>query len=338
MKLEQNYSLKHLNTFGIDQQAASYVLLREGAELAEAINQAKGLGQELRVLGGGSNLLLTQDQPHFFVQPGFDNIQVLEESNTTVQVRVDAGFNWHNWVLYSLNQGWYGLENLSLIPGMVGAAPIQNIGAYGVEVKDFVKAVHFRSLRDASQHVLSNEECRFAYRDSLFKQELKGEIFIESVVFELLKQPNINTSYGAIEQELEAMAVKNPSPKDVSAAVIKIRQSKLPDPAVLGNSGSFFKNPILPVKQVNSLQEQFPNIPVYPISEQEAKVAAGWLIEQSGWKGKRVGPCGVHEKQALVLVNYGGASGAQVLSLAKDVISAVEERFSVSLEPEVNVW
>lgn len=338
MKLEQNFSLKNLNTFGIDQQAATYVLLRDSSELSEAIEQAKAKGQELRVLGGGSNLLLTQDQPHFFVQPGFSNIRVLQDSQSTVQVQVDAGYNWHQWVLYSLNQGWYGLENLSLIPGMVGAAPIQNIGAYGVEVKDFVKEVHFRSLTDAKKHVLSKEECRFAYRDSLFKQELKGEVFIESVVFELLKQPNINTSYGAIEQELEAMKVNNPGPMDVSAAVIKIRQSKLPDPAVLGNSGSFFKNPILDMEQILSLQDKFPNIPVYPISAQEAKVAAGWLIEQSGWKGKRVGPCGVHEKQALVLVNYGGASGAQVLALANEVISAVQEKFSVKLEPEVNVW
>jgi UDP-N-acetylmuramate dehydrogenase len=264
-------------------------------------------------------------------------IALLEETSDTVLIGVQAGENWHELVIQCLKKGWFGIENLSLIPGSVGAAPMQNIGAYGVEVKQVIEHVHYYDLGKKEMKILSNAECRFGYRESIFKQELKDKAVIWQVDFRLSKQPSAKMEYGDIKAVLDGKGLLNPTPKDVSDAVIQIRQSKLPDPAEIGNAGSFFKNPVVDVAIYNVLKENYPEAPSYPAGDGLVKIPAGWLIEKAGWKGKTIGNYGVHARQALVLVNYGGAKGSDIYQLAKDIQADVLAKFGVELQMEVNL-
>lgn len=284
-------------------------------------------------------MLLTRDIDKTVLHINLKGKRVVEESDEEVLVEACAGENWHEFVMWCIENGFGGLENLSLIPGNVGSSPIQNIGAYGVEVKDYFEycqAIHIQTLEPRK---FTFEDCRFAYRDSVFKRELKGQYIITKVVFRLTKTNHkINTNYGAIRQLLEDKGISSPGIKDVSAAVIAIRQSKLPDPAELGNSGSFFKNPIISAGHYEKLKQRFPEMPGYPVSEELIKVPAGWLIEKAGLKGYRKGDAGVHKNQALVLVNYGSASGEEILYLSKTIQQKVLNLFGIELLPEVNIF
>lgn len=334
--IQKNVSLKPYNTFGIDVNARRFVSVTSVDELKNVIAQNRH--ERLFVMGGGSNMLLTQDVDALVIQINLRGKEVLKQTDDSVWVEVQAGESWHEFVLYAISNDWGGIENMSLIPGNVGTSPIQNIGAYGREIKDtFVscKALHLETLEI---HEFTNEACKFGYRESIFKQSVKGEYIIVSVVFKLTRRNHvINTAYGDIQAELAAQGVTRPTIADVSRAVIAIRQSKLPDPKVLGNSGSFFKNPVIPATQFDALKLRFPDIKSFPVSETEVKVPAGWLIEKAGLKGKRWGNAGVHEKQALVIVNYGGASGAEILEVSKKVQREVFDQFGVAIEAEVNV-
>jgi len=331
---QENISLKPFNTFGIDAKAIFFVEVSSPKELEEVLNQNQS---SLLILGGGSNILLTEDFKGLVVKNNITGIELIEESDSEVILKVGSGENWHQFVMYCIDHNFCGIENLSLIPGSVGASPMQNIGAYGVEVKDVIAEVEAFDLRDYSTRIFNNKECEFDYRSSIFKTVEKGNYFITSVTFRLKKQPNLNTSYGAIEDELNRMNISNPSVKDVSNAVVNIRQSKLPDPAVIGNSGSFFKNPIITSEEFNSLVIKFEKVPNYKQENGTYKIAAGWLIEQCGWKGKRMRDYGVHDKQALVLVNHGKATGDEIFRLSEDIISSVKEKFNITLEREVNI-
>ncbi len=334
MNIQQNISLKEYNTFGIDVTAKRFVSVESFYELQEVIKQEK----DIFLLSGGSNMLLTGDIEKLVVHVNIKGISIDAESESHVNLTVNAGEDWHQFVLWCLDQNYGGIENLSLIPGNVGTCPIQNIGAYGVEVKDVITKVEGIDIATGKRIEFSNEQCLFGYRNSIFKNELKGKCVLTSVSFRLTKKNHIlNTSYGAIEAELNTQGIASPTIKDISNAVIKIRQSKLPDPKEIGNSGSFFKNPVISTDHFEKLKEAYPNIPSYPISEQEVKVPAGWLIETAGFKGKRFGDFGVHKKQALVLVNYGNASGKDIYKLAQEIQQTIQNTFGISLEIEVNV-
>ncbi len=330
-------SLHAHNTFGFNVRAEAFLAIDNKEEVAPLLTPYLEADNPIRVLGGGSNILFTQNVPHLLVHPTFKEVQVLAETESHVTVSVEAGFNWHQWVLYCLDQGWYGLENLSLIPGNVGAAPIQNIGAYGVEVKDYITWVQYFDYESKTFKKHDTASCQFGYRNSIFKQELKNKVLITEVAFTLPKKPKVNTQYGAIQSELERMGVVKPTPQEVSKAVIAIRESKLPNPKEIGNAGSFFKNPVVDKKQANTILRDYPNAPNYPAGDQ-VKLAAGWLIEQCGWKGKKVGAVGVHSKQALVLVNHGEGTGKEIYDLSQAILESVAARFGITLEREVNVW
>lgn len=337
MQLLQNVSLKPYNTFGMD-VVAEYFLTLSDEQLLPTITADTSLPLERKILGGGSNVLITKPVTGLLIHNQLKGIEVVKEDENHVWLKVASGEVWHELVMYAISKGWAGIENLALIPGTVGASPMQNIGAYGVEAKETIESVTFWNWEEAKFTTLSNSECNFGYRDSIFKHELKDKVFITSVVYKLNKKPNLNTSYGAISQELEKMGVKDITIKAIADAVIAIRSSKLPDPKEIGNAGSFFKNPTLPVAQYASLKEQYADIPSYPVSDTMVKVPAGWLIEQCGWKGKREGDTGVHAKQALVLVNYGNAKGADVWHLSGEVVDSVKDKFGIELEREVQVW
>lgn len=282
-------------------------------------------------------MLFTKNFDGLLIKNNIKGIEVVEETDEEIILRVGAGEVWHDFVMYCVANNYAGLENLSLIPGTVGASPMQNIGAYGVEVKDVILNVETMHLKDLTIKNFSNETCEFDYRSSVFKTSQKGKYFITAVIFKLSKKPKINSSYGAIEDELKKMGVVHPSIQDVSKAVINIRQSKLPDPKEIGNSGSFFKNPVVDLEKKEELLHRYPSIPYYPQKDGTFKIAAGWLIEACGWKGKRIDDFGVHSKQALVLVNYGGASGTQIYNLSEDIIASVRNTFGIELEREVNI-
>jgi UDP-N-acetylmuramate dehydrogenase len=288
-------------------------------------------------LGGGSNVLFTTNYEGLIIHNCLKGIDVISENSEHVFVKVASGVIWHDFVLFAIQNNWGGVENLSLIPGSVGAGPMQNIGAYGVELKDTFHELEALHLGTMELKTFSKEECKFGYRESVFKNTFKNQYFISSVTFKLNKNPILNTSYGAISIELGKLGITNPTIKEVSDAVIRIRQSKLPDPKVLGNSGSFFKNPEIEEDQFESLKAEFPTIVGYPTTPGKVKLAAGWLIEQCGWKGKVVGHCGSHKDQALVLVNYGGARGKEIYELALTIRQSVKDRFGVYIEPEVNI-
>ena len=334
MVIQENISLKEYNTFGIQVYAKRFVSIDSFYDLQKLLESEK----ELFLISGGSNMLLTKDIETLVVFINIKGISIDRESNNSVHLTVNAGENWHEFVLWCISQDYGGLENLSLIPGNVGTCPIQNIGAYGVEVKDTITKVEALEIETGKHITFSNEDCLFGYRNSVFKNALKGKYIITSVSFELTKNTHkLNTSYGAIENSLREKNNANPTLKDISDTVIAIRQSKLPDPKEIGNSGSFFKNPVIPTKQFIQLQEKYPAIPSYVISNTETKVPAGWLVEQSGFKGKRFGDAGVHSKQALVLVNHNKASGLEIYNLAQKIQKTVSDKFGISLEIEVNI-
>lgn len=336
--IKESVELQAYNTFGLRATAKRFVELRSIEEAHSFFKQHKPKDNFL-ILGGGSNLLLTGDYDGIVIKNGISGIEVIDETEEEICLKVGAGENWHKFVLYCVNNNYAGIENLSLIPGNVGAAPIQNIGAYGVEVKDVIKSVDAIKISSSTSHSFTNQECQFDYRNSIFKNLHKGKFFITSVSFTLAKQPNFKTAYGAIQNQLKANGVDMDklSIKAISEAVIQIRQSKLPDPKEIGNSGSFFKNPIVEIEKKEALLAQFPNMPFYPMNNGKVKLAAGWLIEQANWKGYRKGDAGVHLKQALVLVNYGQATGKEIYDLSEKILKSIKEKFDVELEREVNV-
>lgn len=335
MKIQENISLKPFTTFGIDKKAKFFTTVGTLAELKSALLVAKEKHLPIFILGGGSNILLTRDIEGLVIKLEIKGIHLVKEEGDQLWVEVGAGEMWHELVLHSISQDWSGLENLSLIPGTVGASPMQNIGAYGVEIKDVFDSLQAMHRETLEMHSFDAEACQFGYRESVFKQKLKDQYVITSVTFRLSKTPTFHLEYGAIQEVLAANGVIQPTSRTISNAVIQIRQSKLPDPKELGNAGSFFKNPTIPTAQFDILKAAYPSIPGYPSTE-GVKVAAGWLIEQAGWKGKRIGVVGVHAKQALVLVNYGGGTGEEIKRLSEQIQASVLEKFGIHLHPEVN--
>ncbi len=344
MKILKNISLRPYNTFHIDVKAKEFSTFISSDELNELTNaKLKTPSPQLLILGGGSNILFTKDFDGLILKNEMRGMEVVREDADHVYIKVGAGENWHRFVLHCLDRELAGVENLSLIPGNVGASPMQNIGAYGVEIKEVFEALDAFHLRDKKVVTFTANDCRFGYRESIFKGKYKDQFAILHVIFRLNKRPGYNINYGALEQELERMAVKDLSIRAISQAVINIRTSKLPDPDVIGNSGSFFKNPQIPVKHFTKIKEKYPGIPSYPVDDRSLKVPAGWLIEQSGpkesvsWKGYRRGDAGCHQKQALVLVNYGNASGKEIFALSEEILLSVKQKFGIELEREVNV-
>lgn len=334
MEIQTNFSLKNYNTFGISAFAKSFISVTSEDELITVLQQQ----QDIFILGGGSNMLLTKDVEKTVVHVNLKGIAITKETEDYVWVTAQAGENWHEFVLWCLERNFGGLENLSLIPGNVGTTPIQNIGAYGVEIKDTMVSCEAIAIKTQEKRVFTNAECAFEYRESIFKKELKDQYIITAVTFQLTKKNHqLKTSYGAIEAELQQKNISNPTIQDVSRAVIAIRQSKLPDPKELGNSGSFFKNPIIPRTTYEKALQNFPVMPHYKVSDELVKVPAGWLIEQAGFKGKRFGDAGIHKNQALVLVNYGNATGAEIEAVSKDIQKTVLEKFGITIEAEVNI-
>lgn len=335
MKIQENISLKPYTTFGIDQKAEFFCIASSLDELKEALTLSKQNEWAVFILGGGSNILLTSDIKGLVIKLEIKGITLVQEEEDQLLVNVGAGELWHNFVQFSIAQEWAGLENLSLIPGTVGASPMQNIGAYGVEIKDVFDSLQAMHRETLEMHSFDADACQFGYRESVFKQTLKDQYVITSVRFRLNKTPNYHLEYGAIREVLAANGINQLSIRAISDAVIQIRQSKLPDPKEIGNAGSFFKNPTISTTQFETLKSDFPSIPGYPSTE-GVKVAAGWLIEQAGWKGKRVGDVGVHAKQALVLVNYGGGTGKEIKALSQQIQADVAEKFGIDLQAEVN--
>ncbi len=337
--MKQYINLKEFNTFGIEVFAKEFLALSSKEESIEFFKNNPLENENFLILGGGSNLLLTEDFDGLVIHNNLKGIEICEEDDNSVTLKVGAGENWHNFVLHSIELGYSGIENLSLIPGNVGASPMQNIGAYGVEVKDVITKVEAISISTGDVFYFSNKECEFDYRSSIFKTSHKNQYFISSVEFKLSKQPNFNVSYGAIKTQLEEHGIDENSltTKAISDAVIAIRKSKLPDPSEIGNSGSFFKNPVISEVQFEQLKKKFKDMPAYQLPQGGYKLAAGWLIEKTGWKGYTEGNYGVHKKQALVLVNYGGASGLEIYDLSERILLSVQQKFGVTLEREVNI-
>ena len=335
-KLLNNYSLKHLNSFGIDIKARLFSNFSSENELIKLLTNKSLEDKSVFILGDGSNILFTKDFEGVILANKINGIDIISEDQASITVRVGAGENWHNFVLWSIQKDLSGIENLALIPGLVGASPIQNIGAYGTEVKNVITKVNYIELDTGLKKELSNYECKFEYRNSIFKNQLKNKTVITYVTYKLSKKPLNNIKYGAITDELKSLK-KDTSPASIAEAVINIRNRKLPNPKLLGNSGSFFKNPIISNSDFKKLKNIFPNIISYKISNTHTKLAAGWLIEDAGFKGYRLGDAGVHEKQALVLVNYGKASGKDILNLANMIKEKIKAKYGVNLEPEVNI-
>jgi len=336
MDILNNISLLPYNTMGINVVARSFASFNDADELSQLM-EVRGASVPTLILGGGSNILFTKDYDGWVLKNEVKGIQVVAEDDHYVYVKAGAGENWHSFVEYCLHRNLAGVENLSLIPGNVGASPMQNIGAYGVEIKDVFQELEAFHLRDKKIQVFSLNDCDFGYRESVFKRRYRDQFVILSVTYRLHKTPQFNTSYGAIEQELERMQVQQPTIQAISQAVINIRRSKLPDPKEIGNTGSFFKNPSVPAAFFQGLQGKFPGIVGYTNADGTVKLAAGWLIEQCGWKGVRRGDAGCHARQALVLVNYGHATGKEIYDLSEDILQSVKTKFGVELEREVNI-
>lgn len=335
MNIQENISLLPFNTFGIDKNARFFAVATSTEEVKQLLQKSKEMNVPLFILGGGSNILLTKNLEALVIKMEIKGFELIRENENEVFLKVGAGESWHDLVKFCIQNNWAGVENLSLIPGTVGASPMQNIGAYGVEIKevfDHLEAVDRDTLEIRS---FSSEECKFGYRESVFKNDLKEQFVITHVVFRLLKSPRINTDYGAINQILKEKGIDSPTIKDISDAVIEIRRSKLPDPALIGNAGSFFKNPTVPVSTFEKIKSDYPNVPGFP-NEEGVKIPAAWLIEQTGWKGKRFGNIGVHQFQPLVLVNYGGGDGYEIKELSKKIQESVLSQFEIQLHPEVN--
>ncbi len=336
MEIQNHFSLRNFNTFGIEANAKEFVAVHSIKELETVLAENKTKNKF--ILGGGSNMLLTKDIEALVIHIDLKGKKIVEENDDFVLVESQAGENWHEFVMWTINNNFGGLENMSLIPGNVGTTPVQNIGAYGTEIKDTFVSCSAMKIDTLEMKSFDNAECHFGYRESIFKNEVKDQYIITSVIFKLTKRNHkINISYGDITAELDKLNIQNPTLKDVSNAVITIRQSKLPDPKVLGNSGSFFKNPIVLKSDFEPIHEKFPEMKFYEISETEVKVPAGWLIEQAGFKGKRFGDAGIHKNQALVLVNYGNATGHEILNVSKEIQETIFKKFGIHIEAEVNI-
>jgi UDP-N-acetylmuramate dehydrogenase len=338
IRIEENVNLRPYNTFGIEAKARYFCKISSEAQLIELMDTHIYENEPHLILGGGSNVLFTKDYAGLVIKVDLKGIRIENETDETVLLKAMSGEAWHDLVVHCVQHQWGGIENLSLIPGTVGAAPIQNIGAYGVEIKEVIQKVEGIDLITRANTSFNNDECRFGYRESIFKHQLKGNFFISSVTLSLTKKNHrLNTSYGAITDTLKAMNITQPTLTSISHAVMQIRKSKLPDPAVIGNAGSFFKNPTITRMEYENLKKQFPQIPGYHSVNQEVKIPAGWLIEQCNWKGKRINNVGVHTQQALVLVNYGNGNGEEIFQLANQIQSSVMEQFNIRLLPEVNL-
>ena len=336
MNILENISLKAYNSFGLDAKARFFVEVGGLVQLQKVL-ELKAYPKKF-ILGGGSNILLVKDIDALVIHIALKGMEIVEEDEDSVEIKAMSGENWHELVLWTLDKGYGGLENLSLIPGQVGTAPIQNIGAYGVELKDVFQSCEAMEIKTGELLGFNREACEFGYRDSIFKQGAKDRYIITSVNLKLTKRDHkLHTTYGAIEEELRLQGIVYPTIRDVSDAVIAIRRQKLPDPKELGNSGSFFKNPMISKKKFDKLQKQYPKVPFFELDREQYKVPAGWLIEQCGFKGKRFGNAGVHERQALVLVNHGGASGRELLVLAENIQKEVKKKFGLEIQPEVNI-
>ncbi len=332
VEIQEHFPIKNYNTFGIEAFAERFVEVTNEQELIEVLKAHK----DIFVISGGSNMLLTKDIQKTVIHLNTKGIEKQILSDNTCLVTAQSGENWHEFVRWTVEQNLGGLENLSLIPGNVGATPIQNIGAYGVEVKDSIVSLEAIEINSLEKRIFTKEECQFGYRESIFKKELKGKYIITSVTFKLTTSDHIfHTSYGAIRNELKD--VENVTVRDISDAVIRIRQQKLPDPKEIGNSGSFFKNPIVEKSVFERVAKKYPNAPHYPVSEDAIKIPAGWLIEQCGFKGKRFGNTGTYHQQALVLVNHGNATGQEIFEFAKHIQDTVQKTFGIFLEMEVNI-
>lgn len=334
MKILENISLKKLNTFGIDAKAKLYTEISTENDFITLLSHEEYNQNKHFILGGGSNILLTADFDGLVIKNNIKGIKVIKEDENNIWVKANSGEIWHDFVLHCIAHNWGGVENLSLIPGTVGAAPMQNIGAYGVEIKDVFDSLSAIEKATSELKSFNTDECKFGYRESIFKNEIKGQFIITSVTFKLTKKDHaLNVSYGAIKNTLDTIS---PTLKNISDVVIKIRQSKLPDPVEIGNSGSFFKNPTIDKLDFDKLKSKFKSMPGYQLPNNKMKVAAGWLIEQCGWKGKRLGNIGVHAKQALVLINYGEGKGEDIKILAQKIQKSVVDKFDIKLHPEVN--
>ena len=339
MQIQSNFSLKPYNTFGIDAKAKHFSAFSDIEQLKElTTHNPPAIGSRLTtfILGGGSNILFTKDFDGYILKNDIRGIAKVNEDDQYVYIKVGAGENWHQFVLFCIQNNWQGIENLSLIPGNVGASPMQNIGAYGVEIREVFFELNAFHLHEKSAQKFNLVDCEFGYRESVFKRKYKDQFVILDVTYRLNKIPRYNTSYGAVEKELERMKVSNPGIAAISQAIINIRTSKLPDPAMIGNAGSFFKNPSVSKERFEDLKTQFQNMIGYENSDGTIKLAAGWLIEQCGWKGFRKGDAGCYEKQALVLVNYGRATGKEIYDLSEEIKQSVIKKFDVILEREVN--
>lgn len=338
MLIKENVSLKPYNTFGVEAIAKYFAVASNQDEVREILNWTKENNQKILLLSGGSNMLIVNDWDGLALKIEMHGIEIVESNEDEAIVKVNSAEVWNDFVQWCIERDLGGLENLSLIPGRAGTAPIQNIGAYGVEIKDTMTELTALEIATGQLRTFTNEQCKFGYRDSVFKNELKGQYLILDVSFKLTKKNHkLHTEYGAIRNELAQMGIENPTIKDVAQVVIKIRQSKLPDPKKIGNSGSFFKNPIIDQKLFDELKLKFPKIVGYPSGDDKVKVAAGWLIENAGWKGKRFGDAGVHKDQALVLVNHGNATGKEIYDLSEKIIQDIFEKYNIHLEREVNV-
>lgn len=338
MVIKNDVSLRAFNTFGIEAHANSYIELTQLSQLEKIQPFFNNAAYPFLLLGGGSNILLTGDFKGVVARVRLKGITVVEQSSDHILVKAMAGENWEQFVEYCVHRGWGGLENMTMIPGNVGTSPIQNIGAYGSELKDVFHSLEAYELTTGTTHSFSASDCNFGYRDSFFKREGKNKFIILSVCFRLTRNHhNIRLQYGPVKAELEKMEIDEPKIVDVMNAIQNIRRSKLPDPQVLGNAGSFFKNPVLPLSQMEALALQWPGIPSYPDESGNKKTAAAWLIEKAGWKGFRRGDAGVHNQQALVLVNYGNATGNEIYHLAREIQHSVQQKFGVELEMEVNI-
>jgi len=338
--IEFDYNLQPLTTFKVPAPVAAFARFNCLDGLKEILSEAtvRPYINNILLLGGGSNMLFTNRFEGLVVKNEWKGIELTDEDEDYLYVRAGAGENWHQFVMHCVNQHWAGVENLSLIPGCVGASPIQNIGAYGVELKDVFHSLEAYHLHDHAMVNFSNEESRFGYRESVFKNIYRNQFAILSVTFRLSKKAALKTSYGAIEIELQKMGVQHPGIADVSNAVIQIRRSKLPDPEVVGNAGSFFKNPIIADTHFEQLKKEYPGMPAFQSGEQQVKVPAAWLIEQCGWKGYRKGDAGVNAMQPLVLVNFGTATGNEIFDLSALITESITNRFGIDLEREVNIF
>jgi UDP-N-acetylmuramate dehydrogenase len=335
LMIHKNISLRTYNTFGLDYKAAAFIKLRTEEEAISFYKEGNSLKMPSLILGGGSNILFTADYEGTVIHSAIGGITIEEKKDDYVIVSAGSGINWDDFVQWTVNEGFNGIENLSLIPGLMGASPIQNIGAYGVEAKDTIEKVRTIAVEDGSVMEYNNAECRFGYRYSIFKGELKGKKFVSKVYYRLSTRTQVNLGYGSLKDETARLGEATTA--NVRKAVISIRRSKLPDPREIGNAGSFFKNPVIDTADANSIKGKYPQLPIYPESQGKTKIAAGWLIEQCGWKGKRIGDAAVHEKQALVLINLGRADGKDIYALSENIFRSVYEKFGIRLEREVEI-